>query len=438
MELLNQIPAVVRIAAVFVIILVAIRKKLSLGNAFLLGSVLLGLIFGLSPLSILRSCLHALIHPKTLALSAVVSLILVLSHSMESTGQMKRLLERFQGLVRHPGLALVTFPALIGLLPMPGGAIFSAPMVNTIGHPRGLSGAQLSFINYWFRHIWEYWWPLYPGILLAIALADLDLSLFVICLFPLSSVALLAGYWPLRKTMAGGDSSRPAAPSARSPLWPFVRELGPILLVIVLGLGAGTLLNTLLSRSGVTVGRELGLIAALAAAIGWVWHANGLTVGQRWGILGRPQMLRMIYMVAGILIFKGILEDSRAVAAIGDELIRWHIPLAATAVVLPFLVGMVAGITIAFVGTTFPILISLVTSFGQGDLLLAYMMLGLVSGFVGVLLSPLHLCLVLSNEYFDTRPEPVYRLLTLPCLFLLAGGILYFEVLSRILPLEIF
>jgi hypothetical protein len=141
-------------------------------------------------------------------------------------------------------------------------------------------------------------------------------------------------------------------------------------------------------------------------------------------------MLRMIYMVAGILIFKGVLEDSRAVAAIGDELIRWHIPLSATAFLLPLLVGVVSGITIAFVGAAFPILISLVDSFGQSHLLPAYMMLGLVSGFAGVLVSPLHLCMLLSNEYFATRPEAVYRLMLLPCLILIAAAILYFMLLE--------
>jgi hypothetical protein len=69
---------------------------------------------------------------------------------------------------------------------------------------------------------------------------------------------------------------------------------------------------------------------------------------------------------------KGILEDSRAIEAISRELL------------------------------------------GHGHLLLAYMMLALVSGFFGVLLSPLHLCLLLSNAYFKTTLAPVYRLLGNP------------------------
>ncbi len=87
------------------------------------------------------------------------------------------------------------------------------------------------------------------------------------------------------------------------------------------------------------------------------------------------------------------------------------------------------GITIAFVGATFPILVSLVHSLGQSDLMLPYMMLALVCGFSGVLISPLHLCLLLSNEYFETNLVAVYRCLGVPVAALVVGGISYFGVL---------
>ena len=140
-------------------------------------------------------------------------------------------------------------------------------------------------------------------------------------------------------------------------------------------------------------------------------------------------MVKMIYMVAGILIFKGVLEDSGAVERLSREMLDWQIPLISIAMLLPFIVGLVGGITIAFVGATFPILVSLVHSLGQADLMLPYMMLALVSGFAGVLISPLHLCLLLSNEYFETDLVAVYHCLWVPVSALLAGGIGYFGVL---------
>ena len=108
----------------------------------------------------------------------------------------------------------------------------------------------------------------------------------------------------------------------------------------------------------------------------------------------------------------------------------WKIPLFSIAIILPMLVGLVCGITIAFVGTTFPILISLINSTGQGEFMLAYMMLAIVSGFVGVLFSPVHLCLMLSNQYFETSLARVYRYLVFPCCGLITTACIYYLVLT--------
>jgi integral membrane protein (TIGR00529 family) len=340
------------------------------------------------------------------------------------------LLERFQGLVRQPSLNLITFPALIGLLPMPGGAIFSAPMVKSLGSVQRLSEAQLSYVNYWFRHIWEYWWPLYPGVLLATALADINLWYFVMLLFPLTPVALVLGYWPVRKALPWRALPDDASNQLRPPLAPFFRELSPILLVIIIGLGLGFMLTVLLKPLGVQITKELGLIVALIIAIHWVWHKSRLDLKQRFGIIFRPQLMEMIYMVMGILMFKGILEDSQAVMAVSQEFLNWQIPLISITVLLPFLVGGVSGITIAFVGTTFPILVSMVDALGQSGLIVPYMMLAMASGFAGVLLSPLHLCLLLSNSYFNAHLESVYKYLWLPAVGLILSGWIYFGLLK--------
>ncbi|SHG22899.1 hypothetical protein SAMN02745206_03505 [Desulfacinum infernum DSM 9756] len=427
------VPAIVRVLFVFVLILAAIRKKVSLGNAFFFGALVLGLVFGMPLLDIGRSVLGSLTEAKTVSLAVIVSLILVLSHSLEEAGQMERLLASFRGLVRTPRINLVVFPALIGLLPMPGGAIFSAPMVKALGEKLRLSGDQLSYINYWFRHIWEYWWPLYPGVLLTTTLAGLDLWVFVLCLFPMTLVALAGGYWSLNiPTQDPGPAGAVSRTARRPPLGPFLKELAPIAAVIFGGLGLGSILSVVLPKS-VTVSKEMGLIVALAFSIQWVWHRNRLSRERRLAILGRKQLLQMFYMVASILIFKGILEDSRAVQAMSNELLMWRIPLVPITIILPFLVGTVVGITIAFVGSTFPILISLVHGFGEAQWMLGYMMLALAAGFVGVLLSPLHLCLLLSNEYFQTTLGRVFRYLLRPCALLLFCSLGYFWVLHSLL-----
>jgi integral membrane protein (TIGR00529 family) len=288
----------------------------------------------------------------------------------------------------------------------------------------------MSFVNYWFRHLWEYWWPLYPGVLLTTNLAAVDLWTFVGTLFPMSLVAAAAGYLPLRRMMPARRPGAAPAATARPRVRPFVRELIPVLIAIVPGIALGSLLEAALTGPAATVSKELGLIVALCAAIGWVWRTNRLPAGRRRGIVLRRETLAMIYMVAAILVFKGVLLDSRAVEAVSAELMDWQVPLVAIAVVLPLIVGLVVGITIAFVGSAFPILISLIAAYQATDQTLAYLMLAMTGGFVGVLLSPLHLCLVLSNQYFRADPVSVYRLLWRPCLALILAAVGYFYLLA--------
>ena len=427
MTLLEHIPAIIKMVIIFFLVLFCIRKKLSLGNAFLLGSLFLSILFGLKPQATITSIFASVTDPKTLSIAAVVSLILVLSSSMELAGQMQRMLKNFQGLVSSPRLNLVIFPALIGLLPMPGGAVFSAPMVKELGMRSKLTEAQLSFVNYWFRHIWEHWWPLYPGILLTTVITEISLLAIIAVMCPFTAVAVWLGYRALKgpDSLPTNDNKNP-----RRPLWPFIKELVPILVVIFPGLGLGVLLSKLFPA--LPVSKEIGLILALCMAIAWVWYQNGTSKKQIFSTLTNPQLLKMMYMIAAILIFKGILTDSRAAAAISQELIQMHIPLVLIAVVLPLLVGMSGGIVIAFVGSTLPILVPMIHSLGQAPFLPAYVMLILVSGFTGVMLSPMHLCFLLSNQYFGVTLGSVYRHLWKPCASLVAAAMIYFWILHTL------
>jgi hypothetical protein len=427
MTLLEHIPAIIKMIMIFLLVLICIRKKLSLGNAFLLGTLFLSFLFGLKPRATLTSIFASITDPKTLSIAAVVSLILVLSSSMELAGQMQRMLKNFQGLVSSPRLNLVIFPALIGLLPMPGGAVFSAPMVKELGMRSKLSEAQLSFVNYWFRHIWEYWWPLYPGILLTTVITEISLVAIIAVMCPFTVVALWLGYRALK---GPGSLTASHNKNPRPRLWPFIKELVPILVVIFPGLGMGVLFSKLFPAFSIS--KEIGLILALCMAIAWVWYQNKTPKKKIFATLTNPQLLNMMYMIVGILIFKGILTDSQAAAAISQELANMHIPLVLIVMLLPLLVGVSGGIVIAYVGSTLPILVPMIQSMGEAPFLPAYVMLILVSGFMGVMLSPMHLCFLLTNQYFGVSLGSVYRYLWLPCVSLVAAGLIYFWILHAL------
>ncbi len=426
--MLPTLPALLKIAVIFAAVIFAIRKNISLANAFLAGALLLAFFFGLSAAGTVGAVVDSLTHPKTITLCVIIGLILIFSNSLDQSGQLRRLLASFSGLLKSPKLNLAVFPALIGLLPMPGGAVFSAPMVKEMGQQTEIPPATLSYINYWFRHIWEYWWPMYPGVLLATLLADINLARFILLMIPFTLVVTQLGWLTVDRSLL---KTTKADDSPRKPVLPFIREIAPILVVILVGIMLGWGLS--LRFEELNTAKELGLIVSLLAGNLMVWRINSLSSRQVAGIMKNPQIFQMVYMIAAILIFKQVLENSGAVDEICAELISLRIPLLIICAVLPFIIGVLTGITIAFVGSTFPILISLISANNGGQDMTPYIMLALACGFAGVLLSPVHLCLLVSNQYFGTSLKPVYRHLWLPCGCLAGCAFGYFFVLYPLL-----
>lgn len=434
MDFIFEVSAVIKLFVVFLSIVFLIRLRLSLGNVLIIASVLLGVWCRLDLKDVLFSMTRSILAERTIMISILVSMILVLSHSMERTGHMQRLLESFKGIIGDVRLNITIFPALIGLLPMPGGAIFSAPMVDTISKHHGLTAEQKSLVNYWFRHIWEYWWPLYPGVILTCALSGIDLWIFIISQFPLSVLSFLAGYLfilrPIHPIVP--EDSCPAVPS--NPMI-FLKELMPILMVILFSL-IFRLLLALLKNTWSCFGfvpEEVSFIMALLLSIMWVWHYNKFQLNAGLGIIADKSLFNTVYMVVGIFVFQGILGDTQIISQISAYFAVGYIPVVVGFVALPFLVGWVTGISIAFVGTAFPFLISFLQSSELSNLMLPYVVLGFCSGLLGVLLSPLHFCLILTYEYFGANLVGIYKKLCQPCSVVMAGGVLLFLGIRQLL-----
>ena len=150
----------IKVLSAFVLMLVGIRFKAGIGLSILMGAFAMGLLFGMGPISFAETGVLALGQEKFLFLAGIVGLILILSDAMERSGQSRRLMGTLSGYLTSPRLRLVFFPALIGLLPMPGGAVFSAPMVKTVSEEMRIKNSDRAVVNYWFRHVWELSWPL--------------------------------------------------------------------------------------------------------------------------------------------------------------------------------------------------------------------------------------------------------------------------------------
>jgi hypothetical protein len=82
------------------------------------------------------------------------------------------------------------------------------------------------------------------------------------------------------------------------------------------------------------------------------------------------------------------------------------VPILALVILLPLLVGTISGTPTMGIGIVFPILLPLLTSVDIHAV--SIMLAGIVCGYIG---SPIHLCLILTNSYYGSELNRVYRYL---------------------------
>lgn len=423
-------PALVKVLTCFGLVVAASRLKVNLGLCLIGAGLLLGLWMGIKPAALIVATGKALTAPWSVRLALLVIMILVLSHLMKEAGQLERIVELFSTLVRSPKVVAAVMPALIGLLPMPGGALFSAPMVEAScrsgdngDHQRTL----MATINYWFRHHGEYWWPLYPGFILCVALLRVDMALFILVLLPLVVVHFLGGAWFLVRPL----QAPPARRDIRPQPWAFLKACAPIVIVVLAVplLGMAAALWRAWSGGPPPWPEGTPLILGLAAAIVQTVAANHMPPRQVLHAALRRDALGMVILVAGIMIFQGLMQGSGAVKAIQAELSHYGIPALAMIIILPFISGLVTGIAIAYVAASFPLVVPLFAHL-SGASYLAYGGLAFVCGYFGMMLSPLHLCFLLSKDYFNCSLSSCYPSMMGPLVASAAALAVWFLILS--------
>lgn len=380
-----------------------------------LGSLMLALWTGQSIPSTISIGTERIFSLDTGLLVLVIMGVITLSALMSESGIMKDLVLSLRARLSQRSL-LAALPAVVGLLPMPAGALFSAPLVDDADAVKTLTPVQKSQINYWFRHVWEFWWPLYPGVLLAVDISGLPIWQFVLTLFPLFFAAVAGGYLFLFKNVAKGKPEpRGADDKAFLPL------ILPILTVIAV---YGLLLVTLpsLSRFNKYLPMVIGVACGLAAL-----QLQRPAVQATWRkVLLAKRMYSLAILIVLTRLYAAFIEARLPDGAplmdkIRLELNDFGIPALVLIIIIPFISGLTTGITVGYIGASFPVVLSLAgPSLGE---LNSTIVLGYACGFLGMMLSPIHVCLIVTNEYFRTDLIPSLRGLLRPALvlFLCAG-----------------
>ena len=399
---------------VFALMVYLMRRKVDVSYALVVGALAVGLLFGV-PWATVPSGLgralgtvavnlgKAALEPNTLQLTGLVLLITLLGHVLRHVASLARLIAVLRTLLRDRRLAMAVAPAFVGLLPMPGGALFSAPMVGELSSDLEAPSEDWVVINFWFRHVWELVWPLYPGLLIAAAILDAPLDRLIVAGAPLSVAAIALGFvLCFRRVSVPADEG---AGRASAATW---RELAaavwPVGLVVVL-----TIAIAVAKHAGAPLGlsTKAALLAALAVVVPLFMAVKRVPWADALRLVRATLSVRLVVLIYGLMAFGVMLREYQVAEALARDLAAAGVPGGILLFVVPFVVGLLMGYTPAFVAICFPLLAPFIVA--DGAVHYGRYAFAIASGFAGVLSSPVHLCLVLSKEYFGADFGRVYR-----------------------------
>ena len=377
-----------------VLLLLVARRNLALGMA--IASVVLAL-FTLSPMEFLGALETTITDPSVLLLAFIVSVIPMIGGVMETTGEMDRLVSNLRIGVR-PFLGLA--PAILGMLPMPGGALLSAPLIERgAGHTDPDVKAAA---NVWFRHVLLLVYPLGSGLIASAKMANLSVYDAIPYLLPAFALCSVTGYLFLLRR-ANGTLAQSGAFSLAGLLIP----LSIILAAPFLDLLLSSVFRLSISEISTAVGVTSSL--ALAMAVGRV-RFRGL----------RPIFVKMrpwkyALIILAMFVFLNVFTTS----GVPERIAVMALPPVLLCVVIGALLGLITGRIQAPMSILVPIFVTTYGAMSAPAFALTYFAV-----FLGYAVTPIHPCISVSLEYFKTSMGPFLRRMALPTAIGLAAALI--------------
>ncbi|MHA1733602.1 MAG: DUF401 family protein [Promethearchaeota archaeon] len=345
-------------------------------------------------------------------LALAVALIPLIGGVMEESGMMVELVEKLDVPKRA---AMMLSPALFGLLPMPGGALLSAPMVDKVDP--NLDPNRKVAINVWHRHLLILVYPAQSSLIIASYLAGIPLYSAVAVLLVPFTVMLLVGYFTLITAVekrvkditggedegeceGGGESEGESGPKlgggARTvvgesgggsgrDLRVVLRDLFPIVLAPVLDLVGRNVLHLAVPEAMLFVGLFLSLYIAL--------RVSHLPAGRLKPIAKKMKVWRYPLLIYAMFFFLEVFKASGVPELIGDLYLHLLVFL-----LVGFILGFATGRVQLPASIMLPIFVAqhALAAMSLLDFALVYTAI-----FLGYIFTPVHPCVAYSIEYFE-------------------------------------
>jgi integral membrane protein (TIGR00529 family) len=378
------------------LLLVIARKSLWIG--LFAGAITIGL-FNLPVNALFKGVYGTLTDIPILLLAISVGTIPIIGRALQTTGLLGDLVNNLQ---MKRKVFLVFSPAFMGLLPLPGGALLSAPMLIKAGDD--ISSESYVAINVWFRHILILIYPL--GALLPCAkMAGLNLYSILIYIFPTFILLSVFGYIFLLRKIQGNMPK------------PHKTELKKILIPIFIIISAPIVHVTL---THLKIMDEISLLIGISTSLILTVLFGKMKLPDFKPIILKMKPWRFFLIIIGIFLFLNIFKDSE----VSEEIAKAVFSKTFLIIIIAAFLGFVTGRIQLPVSILLPIYL---TKFSASSLNPFSFAIMYSSVFIGYMLSPVHPCVSVSIEFFDTTFKKFLRKAFMPGLLSLI--IIYFTAI---------
>jgi hypothetical protein len=216
-----------------------------------------------------------------------------------------------------------------------------------------------------------------------------------------------------------------------------IKKIVGLIMPIIIIITAYTLIRLFLPFIAET-NKYLPMIIGICLAQIFLQASRPLRLCDWKAILFSKKALTMAVLAGIIRVYGAFIEAQLAdgtllMGHVRNELSSWNIPLLLVMILIPFISGITTGIAIGFVGASFPIVMTLMGENPAHGTLLSTTLLAYASGYVGMLLSPVHVCLIVTNQHFKTSLAGSIFKLTKPALVVIAGSVSFYLLIRYVI-----
>ncbi|TFG16659.1 MAG: DUF401 family protein, partial [Promethearchaeota archaeon] len=297
-------------------------------------------------------------------------------------------------------LSIMLIPAFFGLLPVAGGALMSAPILEQVDSELDVN--KKVAINVWFRHVLILIYPISSAMIVASVLTGISLYIIFISLLPPFIIMVGIGYYTLVRKVESYEEE------FHRDLKRVFHNFLPIIIAPLIDFIGRTFFPQIVPELFLVFGLCISLVVGLKFSnIKLIDISN---IAQKMKIWRFPLLIFAMFWFLEIFIRSGVANE------IGNLNLSFFL-----FILIGFFLGFATGRIQLPLSILIPIYLVQYAIFPMPLMELIFLYCSI---FLGYLITPIHPCVAYSINYYKTNYKKVIKVLSVPaflCFGLLLG-----------------